>query len=155
MPVRFSSRLTAHRRLAWLRRSAAAGTLTLAMLHGTPGVQAQAPVVAGEEFQVNTYTTGRQQGASVAMDADGDFVIAWMSLGQDGDESGVFAQRFVADGTPQGNEFQVSGFTKGDQFGPSVAMDADGDFVIVWEGAYASNSLTDVYAQRYDALGTP
>jgi len=39
----------------------------------------------GPEFLVNTYTTSGQSLPSVAMDADGDFVVAWTSGGQDGD----------------------------------------------------------------------
>ncbi|MGL4462065.1 MAG: hypothetical protein ACRC1K_07920, partial [Planctomycetia bacterium] len=34
---------------------------------------------AGVEFQVNTFTTNNQSQPSVAMDADGDFVVAWQS----------------------------------------------------------------------------
>jgi hypothetical protein len=47
------------------------------------------------QFQVNTYTTGYQVMASVASDADGDFVVAWQSY-QDGNNLGIFAQRFAA-----------------------------------------------------------
>ena len=38
-----------------------------------------APVPVGAEFHVNTYTTSHQKGASVAMDACGDFVVVWDS----------------------------------------------------------------------------
>ena len=33
---------------------------------------------------VNTHTAGEQNHATVAMDATGDFVVGWMSLGQFG-----------------------------------------------------------------------
>ncbi len=42
----------------------------------TPMVQQ--PVI---EFQVNTWTTGAQSYPAVAMDATGDFVVAWASGG--------------------------------------------------------------------------
>jgi hypothetical protein len=52
----------------------------------------------GTEFQVNTFTSGHQNRSAVAMDADGDFVVAWQSFGQDdpgaASETGVFAQRY-------------------------------------------------------------
>ena len=48
----------------------------------------------GAEFQVNSYTTLGQRSPSVAMDENGDFVVAWRSFGQDGNADGVFAQRF-------------------------------------------------------------
>jgi hypothetical protein len=47
------------------------------------GVYAQrfnaAGVAQGGEFLVNTFTTGWQSSPAVAMDADGDFVVAWHS----------------------------------------------------------------------------
>ncbi|MEM8602058.1 MAG: hypothetical protein AAGF99_19235, partial [Bacteroidota bacterium] len=90
--------------MAWLRRSAAAGTLTLAMLHGAPDAAAQvASNASGDEFPVNTFTTRDQGEPSVAMDADGDFVIAWSSYAQDDPSdnyaTGVYARRYNADGS--------------------------------------------------------
>ena len=41
-----------------------------------------------------------------------------------------------------------------DQKVPSVAMDVDGDFVVVWEGVSAANGK-EIYARRYQADGTP
>ena len=66
------------------------------------------------------------------MDADGDFVVAWQSAGQDGCSYGVYAQRFNAAGVAQGSEFQVNTYTTDNQAASSVAMDADGDFVVAW-----------------------
>jgi len=47
-------------------------------------------VPLGGEFQVNTYTTGIQRPSAVASDAAGNFVVVWVSPGQDGDLHGVF-----------------------------------------------------------------
>jgi hypothetical protein len=69
---------------------------------------------------------------SVAVDANGDFVVVWSSDGQDGDSYGIYGQRFDASGIPQGAEFLVNTHTTDAQSQPSVAMDADGDFVVVW-----------------------
>ena len=43
----------------------------------------------------------------MAMDADGDFVVAWASDGQDGDGRGIYAPRYNAV-VPAGPEFQVN-----------------------------------------------
>jgi hypothetical protein len=93
----------------------------------------------GTEFKVNTYTTLAQstntnsQGGSIAMDADGDFVVTWSSNGQDAILSyGVYAQRYNAAGVKQGGEFRVNTTTTGTQKFSTVAMDADGDFVVTW-----------------------
>jgi hypothetical protein len=51
----------------------------------------------GPDFAVNSFTTGRQVYPSVAAAANGRFVVAWDSYGQDGDSMGVFGQRFEPD----------------------------------------------------------
>ena len=48
----------------------------------------------GGEFLVNTFTTGFQDASSVAVDVDGDVVIAWSSFPQDGSEGGVYLKNF-------------------------------------------------------------
>lgn len=48
----------------------------------------------GPEFQVNTFTTGSQGEPNCAMRSDGAFIVVWQSVNQDGDNDGVFAQRY-------------------------------------------------------------
>jgi phosphoheptose isomerase len=108
---------------------------------------------AGAEFLVNTYTTSAQFAPAVAMDADGDFIVAWHSYTQDGSSHGVYAQRYNATGDPQGGEFLVNTFTENSQSTPSVAMDANGDFVIAWHSLAQDDGTVGVYAQRFDANG--
>jgi len=109
----------------------------------------------GSEFRVNTYTANDQGNPSVAMDADGNFVIAWRSDGQDGSEYGIYAQRYSSAGNPLGSEFQVNTYTANDQWNPSVTMDADGNFVIAWDSNGQDGSGWGIYAQRYDSAGNP
>ena len=54
----------------------------------------------------------------MAVDADGDFVVAWRQLHQDGSDFGVFARRFSSAGTPLGGEFQVNTYTTSGQCYP-------------------------------------
>ena len=122
------------------------------------GVYAQrynaAGLTQGSEFRVNTFTTGDQRSSTVAMDADGDFVVTWEeSNGQDGSGDGVYAQRYNAAGVAQGSEFRVNTFNTNFQSEPTVAMDADGDFVVTWRSDFQDGSAIGVYAQRYNATG--
>src|SRR5687767_3275143 len=87
----------------------------------------------GPEFRVNTYTTDGQKDSSVAVDSSGNFVVVWRSFGQDGSSWGLFGQRYATSGAPLGPEFRVNTTTMGNQFGPSVASDASGNFVVVWQ----------------------
>src|SRR6185369_353819 len=90
-------------------------------------------VPLGGDIVANTYTTGPQYHTQVAADGTGNFVVVWNSLGQDGASAGVFARRFDAGGLPLGGELQVNAVTTGAQNRPSVAVDAAGEFVIVWD----------------------
>ena len=96
-------------------------------VHGQLYDASGAPV--GTEFLVNTYTTGSQGGAQVAMDAQGRFVVAWNSFGTDLD---VFAQKFDALGGRRGEPFRLHADAAGHQSGVDVAAAADGTFVAVW-----------------------
>ncbi len=148
---------------------------------------------------------------SVAMDAAGDFVITWYSVGEIGVSGpNIYGQVFNADGSPHGgeflaiaaggssavamdatgdfvvvssngnidaqrfqgnlnsptgpvvpvgSEFQVNTYTTGNQNQPKVAMDAAGDYVVVWQGDSSYSGTGEqgsgygVYAQRDSAAG--
>jgi hypothetical protein len=113
-----------------------------------------AGVAQGGEFRVNTFTNNSQSSPAVAMDGDGDFVIAWQSFGQDGSNFGIYARRYNAAGTAQGGEFRVNNYTNSAQANPSVAMDADGDFIIAYQSNVQDGNSMGVYARRYNAAGT-
>ena len=86
-------------------------------------------------------------------DADGDFVVTWASLGQDGIGYGIFARRYDAAGVAQASEFQVNTYTTGDQTYSSVAALPDGGFVVAWASLGQDGSDYGIFAQRYDASG--
>jgi hypothetical protein len=91
-------------------------------------------VTGTDEFGVNTHTELSQNDPRVASSGVG-FVVVWESAGQDGSEPaelGVFGQRYLPAGVPLGTEFRINAYTTGDQGEPVVAMDGDGDFVVVW-----------------------
>jgi hypothetical protein len=112
-----------------------------------------AGVATGPDFLVNTYTGTYQWLPSVAMDAAGDFVIAWESSYQDGSSYGVYAQRYSPSAVPQGDEFLVNNYTTNTQRVPAVAMDAAGDFVVSWASYAQDGSNFGIYARRYIAAG--
>ena len=110
-------------------------------------------IAQGSEFKVNTFTTGNQNGSSVAMDSDGDFVVTWESGGQDNSTYGIYAQRYNSAGVAQGSEFRVNTYTTSHQNFPSVAMDSYGDFVISWHSNGQDGQSHGIYAQRYNYTG--
>ncbi len=59
----------------------------------------------GDDFQVNTYTTGTQYWTSVGMDDAGDFVIVWDSEGSNGGDTSarsIHGQRYYSTGAKVG-----------------------------------------------------
>src|ERR1044071_9330022 len=69
------------------------------------GIYAQrydaAGVAQGGEFRVNTTVSKDQVHGAVAMDDAGNFVVVWASKDQDGDNWGIYAQRYNAAGVAQ------------------------------------------------------
>jgi len=112
----------------------------------------------GSEIQINSYTTSDQWHPAVAMDAGGNFVVVWQSVGSEAsDETGnsVQARRFAPEGSPLGVEFQVNTYTMGFQGEPAVAVQPNGRFVVVWESdgsAGSDGSSYSIQAQRYGIL---
>ncbi len=132
------------------------GTATGGTGGGTGGSPALGGPRVGGEIHVNATLPQDQEHPRVAMAEDGRFVVVWMSRGQaGGTTSELYGQRFNADGTKAGGEFQISA-TKASAlyYGPEnydVAMAPDGRFVVAWSG-YGSADR-NVYAQAYAANG--
>ena len=109
----------------------------------------------GKEFRVNTTTDNDQSHPAIALNAMGEFVIAWESGGQDGDGQGVFAQRFDQSGNPTGQEFQVSAEVKHNQTNPTVAIEPLGNFEIAWQDDRRDGSGSGIYLKRFTASANP
>ncbi len=108
---------------------------------------------AGKAFQVNTAIAKDHVAPAVAPLADGGFVAAWASRGQDGSGFGVFAQRFDKKARPEGAEFRVNSETAGSQTLPAVAGLSGGGFVVTWQSRKQDGSGLGIFAQRYSASG--
>lgn len=114
-----------------------------------------AGATAGSEFPVNSATTGNQDTPVVAGFPGGGFIVVWESENQDGDDVGVFAQRFDASGSTVGAEFRVNTTTASQQNDPQVAVFSDDSFVVVWESLGQDGSSEGLFGQRYDSSATP
>jgi hypothetical protein len=104
----------------------------------------------GTEFRVNTYISGDQIQPAVAMEETGEFVVVWTSSAQDGDQSGVYAQRFDRTGAPLGQEFQVNVSSLARQEHPDVSKDALGNYVVCWQRYAFNQEGYAVYARTFD-----
>jgi hypothetical protein len=108
------------------------------------------------EFLVNNLTTNDQIEPDVAIDNDGNFVVVWSGDGDRlGDDSGVFAQLYDADGRTVGGQFLVNQFTQDTQDAPAVVMNADGEFLVTWTSFGQDGGRDGVFARWFDPLGQP
>ena len=68
------------------------------------------------------------------MDSYGDFVVVWSGDGRRRRRRGIFAQVYDKTGKAVGDAFLVNQTLPNIQKMPTVAMDANGDFVVTWTG---------------------
>jgi Ca2+-binding RTX toxin-like protein len=118
-------------------------------------------VPLGSEFQINSDPSGSQINPSVAMDENGGFVVAWQSDGSggqsgshvDNDGYGVYARQYVPNGSPVGQQLLVNRTTRGDQIEPSVALDASGNFTVVWASERGDSDGYGILGQQFSTSG--
>ena len=107
----------------------------------------------GGEFRINQNLTDVQDEPTVAMDATGNYIVAWRSNHQDLSGGGIFARRYDSSGNALTGEFQVNTIGNGNQSTPSVAMNPSGTFVITWASDNVDGNNTGVAARLYNASG--
>jgi len=89
---------------------------------------------------------------SVSANVSGNFIITWVD-----DRYGcdIYGQQYSSDGTALGTNFKVNddqGNISCQRYNPSVSMDDNSNFVIVWTNE--RNWSCDIYGQRYSSDGT-
>ena len=115
----------------------------------------------GDPQRVNRHTPGNQTDADVATLANGESLVVWTSLGQDGSGEGVYGQRFTSLGVRNGAAFLINQTTARNQSKASVAALAGGRFVVGWisesvngrNSSGAQNLRANVMARHYNATG--
>lgn len=104
----------------------------------------------GGETRVNTSTENNQTNSRVAALSSGGYVVSWDSRTDSGTDSGIYTQRFDANGNALGGETRVNTTTVNTQLNPSVAA-LSGGYVVSWIIHDLTGSA--IYSQRFDANG--
>ncbi len=128
-------------------------------------------VPQGTSFLVSADSLDNQDTPRVAMDSDGDFIVAWRDRPASDNGAGIppssypgiFGQRFAADGSRAGAELQINSYTPGGHLAPSVGAHSDGSFVVSWTDKsysapypyYGQVGRDGIQAQRFDSAGNP
>ena len=117
------------------------------------GDEVGAPILVSDQ-DVYSYLLSE---AAVAIDDDGDFVVAWQTAidtGAGSDITGAMMRAYHSDGTPATDVVQVSDSTLIYVGQPSVAMDDDGDFAVAFTYFDPVTEVAVVNVNRYNSDGT-
>ena len=106
------------------------------------------------ELLANTTISGDQTFPKVATLADGGFLLAWSSDGQDGDDYGIFARKFSSSGDVVSDEFQVNTTATGLQKHVDLIQKANGDVVATWISNGQDGDSNGIFAQILEVQST-
>ncbi len=108
-----------------------------------------------EEAVATFYGYDHQRYPRLAPLVGGNMVLVWTSLGQDGDEDGVFGRVFGSDGTPLTNDIPLSLNSARNQGSVNVAGLPDGGFVATWHSEMDDEGTYRSFLRLFEANGTP
>ena len=108
----------------------------------------------GMARRINTMLYGDQIAPRVSAIGT-DYLVVWMSLGQDGSREGVYGRFLRGDGSPADGEFRVNTTTVSQQMHPALASDGIGRFLAVWTAFVGGPGSFDLHAQRYASTNQP
>ena len=105
----------------------------------------------GPEFPISSTIPGDYTAPAVAMDADGDFVVAFSSYPD------IRARRFDRFGRPLGDDFLIATPNTTNPKYPVIDSDASGGFIIAWDSVNESPKgfTFEVRVKRFSPEGNP
>jgi hypothetical protein len=89
----------------------------------------------GSQFKISQTTSGEggQRLPDVDMADNGDFVVVWMSDGEDNDGFGIYGRRYNSDGSAKANDFRINSGSADEQTMPKVGVaGTSGNMVFTW-----------------------
>lgn len=84
------------------------------------------------EFQINTFISDYQWYGDLDVFADDSFIVVWCSWEQDGDDGGIYVQRFNGAGQKIGNETRINKTTAQYQWLPKIKKLTGKNAAVVW-----------------------
>jgi len=126
------------------------GVVSLLLLNSLLALNSLAQGVIKDDFKVNDDMLKLDQDMP-AIDVDylGNLVIVWQDPRNEGWD--IFAQRLNLLGDVLSDNFMVNNQIKGNQESPSIASEASGNLIVVWQDSREGNR--NIYAQRFNFSG--
>lgn len=111
-------------------------------------------VAVGNEVLASNPTIGNQISMGIAIDSQGNFVATWLGYTTGSTDINVYCRQYSSSLSPLSLAFRVNTYTTSVQAGNTIAMNASGSFVIVWE-SLGEEGGTDygIYGQRFNSSG--
>jgi len=99
----------------------------------------------GDEFIVNTYTTGYQSCPDITYINNNRFIICWENSYPDWN---IYGQIFDFDGMKIGTEFMINTNTQDNYYNPKTTNLSDSTFIVCWQ-----KSFVELYCQKFNSNG--
>ncbi len=90
----------------------------------------------------------------VAIDRSGNFSVTWTGMVPATNQWDVFIRRYNSNGVAPYAQWRVNMFTTGMQEYGRIAMNANGEAVVVWQSYNQDGSEWSVHGQRFDSTGS-
>jgi len=98
---------------------------------------------AGDDFDINTFTTGTEADTDVVVHEDGQVLVVWKDKEDSLNFNEIRGRLFNQDLIAQGSDFRINTLVTGDQQAPRVADYEQGGFFVVWESAASAADDND------------
>lgn len=105
----------------------------------------------GEILKINQFSQGDQVKPSVSV-IDGDALIVWQSMSQDGDREGVYGSFVDLSLNSSSSEFRVNTTSVSQQLAPVVSNNGT-QFLVAWSSYTGGNSSFEILGQRFGLVG--
>jgi cysteine-rich repeat protein len=108
------------------------------------------------EFRITDERPGLYLDPAIALRRDtGEFAVAWSAEEPDGFLRSVWFRQFEATGEPVGDELRLSPGSGGDHRAPDLAVNASGEYLVVWQASTTDGSPLGIAARGVSAAGVP
>jgi len=107
----------------------------------------------GDEFSIiRNHPNAYQYFSSMDSDSEGNYTLVWQDP-RHGNTS-IYSQRYSSDNKPMGGNFKPHVDVNSSwENNPSIAVQKDGDYIVVWEDR--RSGFSDIYSQLFSKDNTP
>ena len=106
------------------------------------------------DITVNDNSSGQQLKPAVAMASDGSFVVTWEDDNNNNNIYQIYAAGFNVNGVKEFGDISVNENSNGQQLEPAVAVDSEGNFVVVWKDDLDKNGYYQILGCGFDKNGS-